>query len=200
LFVYLARRWSPRRLIIVGTLLHAGSTLFFVASGLSLRSAPPEAVAQVTRDFWLSRPADLAREIAAYRGGWLAQQTMRGPDATTMETFIFLIDTMWKVSGLMLVGMALYKLGVLSAKRSSRFCAWMAALGFAVGLPVVACRVWSNFRAGWTVPYSLFFGSQFNYWGSVAVAWGGWRSATTSCRACSARCCSGDGGSGCSVV
>jgi uncharacterized protein len=172
LFVYLARRWSPRRLIIVGTLLHAGSSLVFVALGFSLRGAPPEAVAQVTRDFWLSPPADLAREIAAYRGGWLAQQTMRGPDAESMETFIFLIDTLWKVSGLMLVGMALYKLGVLSAKPSSRFYARMAALGFGVGLPVVSYGVWSNFRAGWTVPYSLFFGSQFNYWGSVAVALG----------------------------
>jgi uncharacterized protein len=172
LFVFLARRWSPRRLIIVGLLLHAGSTLFFVASGISLRGAPPEAVAQVTREFWRSPPADLARELAAYRGGWLAQQTMRGPDATSMETFIFLIDTMWKTSGLMLVGMALYKLGVLSAQRPARFYGRMAALGFGVGLPVVAVGVWSNFRAGWTVPYSLFFGSQFNYWGSVIVALG----------------------------
>ena len=39
-------------------------------------------------------------------------------------------------------------------------------------MPVIAYGVWSNFRAGWIVPYSLFVGSQFNYWGSVAVALG----------------------------
>jgi uncharacterized protein len=137
-----------------------------------LRDAPPDVLAQVTTDWWLSSPADLARELAAYRGGWAAQQTFRGPDATSMETFIFLIDTAWKTSGLMLIGMALYKLGVLSAQRSQALYRTLMTLGFGVGLPVVAYGVWSNFKAGWRLPYSLFLGSQFNYWGSVAVALG----------------------------
>ena len=172
LVVYLARNVVPRRLIIAGVLLHAGSSLFFIGSGLSLRSAPPEVVAQITGDFWLSSHADLARELAAYRGTWLEQQALREADAATMETFIFFIDTMWKVSGLMLIGMALFKLGVLSARRSDAFYRGMIALGLGLGLPVVAFGVWSNFKAGWTVPYSLFFGSQYNYWGSVVVALG----------------------------
>jgi uncharacterized protein len=77
-----------------------------------------------------------------------------------------------RVSKLMLVGMALFRLGVLSARRSSEFYRWCAALGLLAGIPVVGYGAWSNFRAGWTVPYSLFFGSQFNYWGSVAAALG----------------------------
>ena len=137
-----------------------------------LRAAPPDVISQVTRDFWLSPPDEMAREIAAFRGGWLAQQTMRGPDATAMETFLFLIDFAWKVSGLMLIGMALFKLRVLSAQRSVEFYRRMAALGFGIGLPIVAFGVWSNFQAGWTIPYSLFLGSQYNYWGSLVVALG----------------------------
>ena len=172
MFVYLARRLTPRRLIIVGLVLHAVSSIFFIANGLLLRGAPADVIAQVTADFWLSSPADLAREISGYRGNWFAQQTFRGPDAMSMETFIFLIDSAWKTSGLMLVGMALYKLGVLSGGRSDSFYRRMAALGFGVGLPVIGYGVWSNFQAGWRVPYSLFLGSQFNYWGSVAVALG----------------------------
>jgi uncharacterized protein len=170
--VYPMRRLTPRRLVITGLALHAVSSLFFIANGILLRGAPPEAIAQVTNDFWLSSPADLARELAAYRGGWTAQQASRGPDAVSMETFIFLIDSAWKASGLMLVGMALYKLGVLSARRSDAFYRRMVALGFGLGLPVIGYGVWSNFQAGWRVPYSLFIGSQFNYWGSVAVALG----------------------------
>jgi uncharacterized protein len=172
LFTFFARNWPTRRLLVVGLLLHAVSTLFFVGSGLSLQNAPPAALEQINRDFWRSPPGDVAREIAAYRGNWLAQQTMRGPDATSMETFIFLIDTLWKTSGLMLIGMALYKLGVLSASRSVQFYRRLLAVGFGFGLPVVAFGVWSNFRAGWTLPYSLFIGSQYNYWGSVVVALG----------------------------
>jgi uncharacterized protein len=72
----------------------------------------------------------------------------------------------------MLVGMALYKLGVLSAQRSDGFYRKLIVLGFGVGLPVIGYGVWSNFNAGWSIQYSLFVGSQFNYWGSVAVALG----------------------------
>jgi uncharacterized protein len=172
LFVFLIRRVRPRRLIIAGVSLHAVASLLFIASGLSFSSAGPEAAAQASGDFWNPPAAEIAREIAAYRGGWVAQQTVRGPEATTMETFVFLVDIMWKVSGLMLVGMALYKLGVLSAQRSHTFYRRMAAFGFGIGIPIVAYGVWSNFRAGWTFPYSMFFASQYNYWGSVLVALG----------------------------
>ena len=172
LLVYLARRLTPRTLIITGLLLHGVSSAFFVYYGMALRGAPPEVLAQVTRDYWLASPAELAREIAAYRGNWFAQQTFRGPDAMSMETFIFLIDTAWKTSGLMLVGMALYKLRILSAQRSDRFYRRMAGLGFGIGLPVIAYGAWTNFQAGWRVSYSLFIGGQYNYWGSVVVALG----------------------------
>jgi uncharacterized protein len=172
MFVYLARRLTPGRLIVTGLALHAVSSVFFVANGIMLRGAPADVIAIVTRDYWLSSPADLARELAGYRGGWLAQQAFRGPDATSMETFIFLIDSAWKTSGLMLVGMALYKLGVLSAQRSDSFYRRMVLLGFGVGLPVIGYGVWKNFATGWGVVYSLFFAYQFNYWGSVAVALG----------------------------
>lgn len=170
--VYLARRLTPRTLIITGLALHAVSSVFFVGNWFLLRGASPDVIAIVTRDYWLSSPADLARELAAYRGNWLAQQAFRGPDATSMETFIFLIDTAWKTSGLMLVGMALYKLGVFSARRDDAFYRRMMLLGFGVGLPVIAYGVWKNFETGWGVVYSLFLGYQFNYWGSVAVALG----------------------------
>ena len=170
--VYLARRLTPPRLIVIGLALHAVSSVFFIGNWFMLRNAPADVIASVTSDFWLSSPADLAREIAGYRGSWLAQQAFRGPDATSMETFIFLIDTAWKTSGLMLVGMALYKLGVLSAQRSDSFYRRMMLFGFGVGLPVIGYGAWRNFETGWGLVYSLFLGSQFNYWGSVAVAMG----------------------------
>ena len=170
--VYLARRLTPPKLIVAGLALHAVSSAFFVSNWFSLRGAPADVIAAVTGDFWLSSPADIAREIAGYRGSWLAQQAFRGPDAVSMETFIFLIDTAWKTSGLMLVGMALYKLGVLSARRSDSVYRRMMLLGFGVGLPVIGYGAWRNFETGWGMLYSLFLGSQFNYWGSVAVAIG----------------------------
>ena len=172
MFVYLARRLTPKQLIVTGLALHAVSSVIFIGYAILLRDAPAEVITQVTNDNWLAPPAEMAREIAAYRGGWGAQQTFRGPDATGMETFIFLIDFAWKTSGLMLVGMALYKLDVLSARLSDSFYRRMMVLGFGVGLPVIAYGVWRDFATGWGVVYSLFIGYQFNYWGSALVALG----------------------------
>jgi uncharacterized protein len=72
----------------------------------------------------------------------------------------------------MLLGMALFKTGVLSAARSGRFYAGMVAIGYGAGLPLVIAGVVRNFAAGWAYEYSMFFGSQYNYWGSVLVALG----------------------------
>lgn len=73
----------------------------------------------------------------------------------------------------MLLGMALFKLDVLSAARSDRFYwRWFAA-GTLVGVPVVILGMRLNFARGWEMPESFFLGLHFNYWGSllVAMAW-----------------------------
>jgi len=45
----------------------------------------------------------------------------------------------------------------------------MAVAGFLIGLPIVSVGIWKNFAAGWDVRYSMFFGSQYNYWGAIVV-------------------------------
>jgi uncharacterized protein len=78
----------------------------------------------------------------------------------------------WRAGGLMLIGMALYKLGVFSAARDAGFYWTLVAMaGALVGLPVVAYGVYWNTgqRLG---PLSLFYGTQFNYWGSILVSLG----------------------------
>lgn len=170
LVVYLARRWSARRLIVAGIAVHAVSSIIFLAFGYSLHGAPPNVIADIRASFWQSSPADIAQELAAFRGGWLAQAPIRVQDSIVMQTFVLLIDSGWKAAGLMLVGMGLLKRGVLSLELTERAYQRMLTTGLAIGLPLIGFGVWSNVRAGWDVRYSLFFGYQFNYWGSVAVA------------------------------
>jgi uncharacterized protein len=45
--------------------------------------------------------------------------------------------------------------------------------GAAIGVPLILYGAWSDIQDGWNFRYSFFFGSQFNYWGSlgVAMAW-----------------------------
>jgi uncharacterized protein len=72
----------------------------------------------------------------------------------------------------MLVGMALFKWGVLLARRSRRFYAILAAIGFGVGVPLILTGIAKNSAVNWSFEYSMFFGSRYNYIGSLGVALG----------------------------
>jgi len=70
----------------------------------------------------------------------------------------------------MLIGMALYKWGILSAKRDSSFYKKGIIGGFVVGVPIVIWGIIKNFESNWSFEYSMFLGSQFNYYASVPIS------------------------------
>jgi uncharacterized protein len=171
LIVYPGRRLSPRRLIPLGLVIFSVAFLLFLFFGYSVQLWP-EASRHQNLENWLPSAGTVAREIAAYRGGWIAQMSERGPAAAALQSFVLLVLEGWRVSGLMLIGMALFKLGVFSAARSRRFYAAMAGAGYGPGLALTITGVVKNLAAGWSFEYSMFFGSQWNYWGSLFVALG----------------------------
>ena len=132
--------------------------------------------AEQFQEFAASRqpgPEAVARELGIYRSGWFEQMEHRVPMALEMELFVIFIWGMWRAGGMMLIGMALYKLGVLTAQRSVTFYARMTVVGLAVGLPVVSYGVYRQFLSDWDPAYFFFTGTLFNYWGSlgVSLAW-----------------------------
>jgi len=171
LLIYLFRRISPKKLIIIGTIFIALPSLMMLAGGLSMPYWPEEAVRDLELEW---RPVEdvVAGEVEAYRGGWLDQMEHRVPMSLKLHTFVFLIWAFWRAGGLMLVGMALYKWGVITGARSRAFYLVMMVVCFIVGFPLVIHGLNSNFETGWDVTYSKFLGSQFNYWGSYFVALG----------------------------
>ena len=98
---------------------------------------------------------------------------MRVPTAIYMQTNHFVTETMWRAGGLMLIGMALFKLGIFGAERSRRFYLRMTTVGFGLGLPIVVFGVLYRNDSAWNFRSAFFGGSQFNYWGSLLVA-AGW--------------------------
>ena len=112
----------------------------------------------------------IEHEISTYRSGWLQQMTHRVPSSLAFHTFIFFIWSGWRAGGLMLLGMALFKWGVLTAERSNRFYRISAVVGFCIGLPVVILGVVRNYTNGWSFDFSMFKGVQFNYWGSILIS------------------------------
>ena len=163
LVVFFVRDWEPRLLARVGLLLMAVPALMYIASGVSLEST------QAVLAQWSPGEAAIATEIDTYRSGWLAQFDHRIPTAISQQTSGFVSLIFWRTSGLMLWGMALFKWGVLSNERSAGFYRRLLAGGLLGGIPLILAGVWYNEAVDWSVR-ALFFGSQFNYWGSLLLA------------------------------
>ncbi|UCF05574.1 MAG: DUF418 domain-containing protein [bacterium] len=169
LLVYLFRRLSPGKLFAIGLVSFAIGSITFLFFGYSVPYWPQEAVRN-TMGTWRPGLEVVTRELEAFRSGWLGQLKMRITQSLFLQTFYFLMQAGWRSGGLMLIGMAFYKWDILTGRRSKRFYAWLVAIGCAVGLPLVIIGVYRNFAAGWSLEYSMFLGSQFNYWGSVFVS------------------------------
>ena len=171
LFVYLLRNLKAKTLLIVGILFISVHTLLYVLFGLSINSWPPEQLAAASAD-WKPTQEVLNEEIAAITGTWGGQISENSSSAIFMETMVFFILFLWRAGGLMMVGMALYKWGVLTAQRSKSFYQKGWILGWILGFPLTIYGVSQQFNAGWSYEYSMFLGPQWNYWGSLGVSFG----------------------------
>ncbi len=172
MLVHPFRRQSPGRLLAIGAATIAVASAIFAALQASLPCWPEEALAELTVGAWQPTRTTIDAALATYRGGWLEQLPARSAAALGFETFMLAVWGVWRAGGLMLIGMALYKLDVFSARRSPRFYGALVAAALLAGIPVEAYGVALDFRYGWTVTWSFFQGRQFNYWPSIAVSLG----------------------------
>jgi uncharacterized protein len=159
---------------VFGTLVFAVASVISAVTALSAPWWSAE-TATMMREAWRPSAEAIAREIASYRGGWLAQMDHRVPAAFVAETAGLGQRLLWQMGGLVIVGMGLYKLGVFSAARSTAFYGAMAAVGFGVGVPLILYGVARNSARGWELADNLLVGNQLNYWGNllVGLAWVG---------------------------
>lgn len=170
LFVF--RKMAPRRLIVLGTLLIAVCPLLLLSMGWSIPHWPQQKVQELREQTWQPTPAEVQDEITAYRSGWLGEMPHRFRDNTAMQVQAFLLLSFWRVEGCMLIGVALFKLGVFSAKRSANFYWTCIALAIVVGVPLIIYGTERDFAAAWSMRDSMFFNILYNYWASILVALG----------------------------
>ncbi len=171
MLVYPLSYHPPRRLIVAGVVTLTVSSVIYIAMGASLAYWPEDALAGFVTTTWQPTSAVIDANLGAYRGSWVEQIPTRSSTALAFETFVILIWGGWRAAGLMLIGMALFKLEVFSAKRSRRFYVTLVAAALLVGIPVEAYGVSLDFAGGWGVA-SFFQLRQFNYWPSILVSLG----------------------------
>lgn len=169
-WVFLLRNRSPGTLFITGILIIGISSLLFVLSYFAFQQLPPDELAAMEREMWSPAPATIEHEIANYRSGWWGQMPLRVSESMDFQLMIIWLWGLWRAGGLMLVGMALYKLGVLTGRVPPRWYFALMAFGAFVGLPLIIAGVRDAEQRGWDFPWTFFVGTQWNYWGSLLLS------------------------------
>lgn len=178
MLAFLFRKISPRKLLIIGLIFICVVSLLFVVLGWSFSQWPQEMV-DMSKQSWQPDKETIAWENSIYRGGWLEQMEHRVPVALSFQTSVFLMFTLWRVLGLMLIGMALLKWGIFTGGRETEFSGRfdykkmyrkLLIVGTGAGLAVTIAGWAANSRYNWSFEYSMLQGQQFNYWGSLFIA------------------------------
>lgn len=169
--VFFARRLSPRWLLVLGGVAFGAASVLSLMLTWSAAQSDPIALL-LWREQWTPRPEVIALEIAQYRGGWAEQMAHRVPAAWEFHTWSFPVRFLWQMTGLMLLGMALFKLGVLSAARSRVFYLRMGAVGFGVGILLISLGLWRSFATQWDLLDYVLVSQELRYWGNLLVSLG----------------------------
>ena len=171
LFVFLFRNVRPGRLVIAGLVfLIIGSSLSCL-TGWSSQAWPEEVITEFENGFY-PPPAEIAEEIEHMRGGFSSQMKVRLPNAAYMHATVFPFYMVWRGASAMLLGMALFKWGVFSARSSRRTYLIFIALGILAGIPLSGLGIIRRVAIDWAPIHSFFVLGQYNYWGSYLTALG----------------------------
>lgn len=114
----------------------------------------------------------LDAERAAFEGGYLALWPHRAQHAAMFQFLMLPVWGVWRVTGVMLLGMAALKSGVFTGSRSDGFYLRMLAVGYLAGIPLVGLGAAMMVRSGFDIVSWYAVSSHFNYFGSLLVASG----------------------------
>ncbi len=169
--VFLFRKKKPGTLLIIGSVFYIVPIILLTFTGMTVQHWPEESYNQNMQS-WLPAAEKVEAEIIAMQGSWIQQMEIRAPGALFLQTFLFFWQSFWRVVSMMLLGMALYKWGILSAEKSKQFYIKMVAICLSIGYIITGTGIYQNFKVDWIMDFSMFLGSIFNYVGSVLIALG----------------------------
>lgn len=171
MLVFLFRKMKPINLMLISFLFFIVPIIFYSLTFISVPYWPLESYQQ-TLQSWKPDQEIIQHEIASMQGSWMQQMDVRVPSAMFLQTWVFLMETFWRVVSMMLLGMALYKWNILDASQSRRAYFAMGVLGITMGTFISMIGVFLNFENDWAMRFSMFLGRHFNYIGSVLTALG----------------------------
>jgi uncharacterized protein len=175
MLAYPLRRLGSGWLVAIAVPLLAVPPSIWFGLHLATTVAPPEVLAGM-RETWAPSEETIRAAEAAYRGGWLDQMPERTAAAAFMQTGVFLMWSLWRVTGLMLVGMVLLRSGFLAGRWRAAAYLVGAVIGMVGGVAIGGWGLHRNEAIDYAMIDAMTLGALPNYAGSLAGAFG-WASA-----------------------
>src|SRR5688572_8924435 len=185
------RNVSPRKLLITAGVALLLLSLAVIGLGFSQRSTRNASMAaraveaqgrpltkeqQDAKKEWdeaynqaLPSREKLQEEVDNYRKSYGGVMTQRVPIMRQLNFAPVYFPPGIDIWALMLIGMALYKLGVLQGERSSGFYVRLAAVGYAIGLSVNALSTYGMITSNYDMVWTIFWNVPYQI-GRLAVA------------------------------
>lgn len=191
---YLFRNLAPRTLVIIACGLlpialvissgignqmqvfqaQAGEVTALVEAGEAISTEQQQLLDewQQQRAFMAPSAADIQANVDVHLGNYAEITAFRIPTAMMMQVFGLLFFGLWRVTALMLLGMALMKTGVLAAGKSVGFYRNMLLICYGIGLPLTIFSAFDLYAHDFNALYAFRFGGIANYFGSIIVGLG----------------------------
>ena len=114
----------------------------------------------------------IAHEIECYKEGYVNNMDHRVSETIMMQTQALGFMMFWRVMGLMLLGMALLKMGVLSALKSTKFYTILAVIGYGIGVPVSVIASNAMIENNFDIIHLFMIGNQLKYVSFILITLG----------------------------
>ena len=167
MIAYTARKKSVRFLLITAFLSIGFCSLVMYLISFAIPMME-EADLQNMLAMWAPTQEMIDKDILVNQASWLGQMEHRNFMASKMQTNVLFY--MFRIVGLMMIGMALFKLDFFGKRFSNKSLAISAVITLALGLLLSITGNQANFDSGWGLD-SMMSGIQPNYWGSILMAY-----------------------------
>ena len=166
--VFFFRKKSIRTLFIMVVI------LFLIPISLKFMTyyGMPADALESTFAFFHPSAEQIASQTQAMRGSYLEQMPLRVEDAIQIQTLVFMIEMFWRASAMMLLGMILYRKGILSAEKSTAYYKKLMWVGFVPGLILSGIGLSQVYASEWNAAYVMNIGANYKFVSGLFMALG----------------------------
>ena len=169
---FFLRNIGWKKQIAIGLVVLVLGTLNSYVAYTGISAAPESVLDDIASKYFVGVAAVDVAQIEAYRGSWPDQLMMRMQEAYAFHTDVYLSWGMFRVIGLMMLGLGLYRSGYLTGHYSGRVYLTVTVICLPLGYGMAAIGYIENLRSDWAFPAFFFKNALWNYWGSILIALG----------------------------